>query len=224
VLEVIGAGFGRTGTTSLKVALERLGFGPCYHMFEIIGDPAQVPRWQPVVRGERFDWAEVFDGYRSTVDWPGAAYWRELAEHYPHAKVLLSVRDPEPWYTSMHDTIYQFSLTEYVDDGSPEARHGIAMREIPERTVWDLGFGNRFADKRYAIETFERHNAEVQRVIPADRLLVYRLGDGWGPLCEFLGVEVPAEEFPHLNDTATMRLMADRARAGEPTVTPISRE
>lgn len=223
MLEVIGAGFGRTGTTSLKAALERLGYGPCHHMFEIMGDPAQLRRWQPVVRGERFDWDEVFDGYRATVDWPGAAYWRELVEHYPLAKVLLSVRDPERWYASMYDTIYQLSLASDQDDSSAEAQYGKAIREIPDRTVWDLSFANRFTDKQYAIDAFERHNAEVQRVVPAERLLVYRLGDGWGPLCEFLGVEQPAEEFPHLNDTADMRQMAERVRAGESPTTPFNR-
>jgi Sulfotransferase domain len=93
-LRVIGAGFGRTGTHSLKLALEQLGFAPCHHMYEVRAHPEQLAFWQAAARGELPDWDEVFAGFAAQVDWPGARFWRELAEHFPHAKVILSVRRP----------------------------------------------------------------------------------------------------------------------------------
>ena len=107
-LEIIGPGFGRTGTHSLKIALEHLGFGPCHHMFEVRDHPEQLPAWEAVARGEPVDWDEVFRGYRAQVDWPGARVWRELARHWPEAKVILTVRDPDEWFDSVQATIAPF--------------------------------------------------------------------------------------------------------------------
>ena len=217
-LEVIGAGFGRTGTMSLKVALETLGFGPCYHMTEVFTHPEHVELWRAATQGKPVAWEQIFDGYRATVDWPGCAFYAELMESNPDAKVILTVRDPEEWYESAHNTIYRISgaasspifyLASLVVPAAKRMKH--AHRMIIE-VVWQRDLGGRFEDRGYAIETFERHNEEVKRHVPAEKLLVYEVGEGWGPLCEFLGVEVPDEPFPHLNDSEVFRGRIRRIR------------
>lgn len=212
MLQLIGAGFGRTGTASMKAALEHIGYGPTYHMLEIIAQPRRAAAWTRVVDGETPDWAGLFDGYRSTVDWPGAAYWRELAAAFPEAKVLLTVRDPERWYDSVHHTIYQFARSAPGFDLTDDEMLADFKPTI-DRMLWHGTFGGRFEDKDHAIRVFEEHNAAVREAVPADRLLEYRAGDGWEPLCDFLGVDVPAEDFPHVNDTGSIRDLVARTRA-----------
>jgi hypothetical protein len=202
-MKVIGAGFGRTGTMSLKVALEQLGYGPCYHMVELFEHPNHVERWEAAVRGEPVDWEQMFAGYRATVDWPGAAFYKELVEVYPEAKVLLSVRDPERWYESTKNTIYATMnpSSEMIAAVGPAPR-------LNNELIWKRTFGENFEDRQYAIGVFERHNEEVKRHVPAERLLVYKVKEGWEPLCEFLGVEAPkSKTFPHLNDTDSFQRM-----------------
>jgi hypothetical protein len=194
LLEIVGAGFGRTGTLSLRQALERLGFGPCHHMMELVEKPDQVELWYQIAETGTADWDEVFRGYRSTVDWPGARYWRELAAHFPEAKVILTVRDPRRWYESAAGSIYRAAT---VEDTDPQLTR---MRRIVRRLVWEGHFDDRFEDEDHAIEVFNEHIAAVRREIPADRLLVFEVRDGWEPLCDFLGVPVPDEPFPHVND------------------------
>ncbi|MFL6053343.1 MAG: sulfotransferase family protein [Actinoallomurus sp.] len=194
MLEVIGAGFGRTGTLSLKQALERLGFGPCYHMVELIDHPERIELWSRAVEDGNVDWDEVYRGYRATMDWPGVAFWRQLVEHYPWAKVLLTVRDPKSWYESARDSIFRASSI------WPEDPVGVRRRRLVERIVWDGDFGGRFEDPEYAMAVFTEHNDAVRREVPAGRLLEYEVRQGWGPLCDFLGVPVPEEPFPRTND------------------------
>jgi hypothetical protein len=192
-LEIIGAGLGRTGTDSLRAALSTLGFGPCHHMYEIRDNPEKAGPWHAYFcGGAPLDLDLLFEGYRSQVDWPGAHLWRESAAHYPDAKVILSVRDPEGWYESYSKTIKVFRETEMP----PDAPH---LRRIQEFV--DVFLGDRFDGKARAIAAFEAHVAAVKSAIPADRLLVYELGSGWGPLCAFLGVPVPDQAFPHTNAT-----------------------
>ena len=105
-LELIGAGLGRTGTLSLKAALERLGYAPCYHMIEVLTAPERGRHWLARTPTGARDWDAIFRGYRATVDWPAAAFWRELVDRYPDAKVLLSLRDADRWYDSVMNTIY----------------------------------------------------------------------------------------------------------------------
>lgn len=210
MLKVIGAGFGRTGTASTKAALEHLGFGPCYHMFEVIAKPERMKSWDRAVEGERMDWDEVLAGFQSTVDWPGCTFWPQLVEAYPDAKVLLTVRDPQRWYDSTYNTIYQF-----VKDGPDgvsvgDGEFARTMRPTIDKMIWNGTFDGRFEDRDHAIEVFEQHNERVRRGVPADRLLEFEVGQGWGPLCEFLGVDVPAEAFPHVNDSASIVDLADR--------------
>jgi hypothetical protein len=200
-MRVIGAGMGRTGTLSLKAALERLGFGPCYHMLEVMEHPEHVPLWSARARGEAVPWERLLDGYQATVDWPACAFWRELMAAHPDAGVLLSVRDPARWYDSMLATVYRVASTPVA--AMPP--HLAPFREMVDAVVWEGTFGGRFEDRAHAIATFERHNEEVRRGVPAERLLVYEVGQGWGPLCAFLGVPEPDEPFPHLNDAVSFQ-------------------
>lgn len=209
-MEVIGVGFGRTGTASLKLALERVGFGPCYHMFEVLERPERARDWMEAADGGPADWDRILAGYRSTVDWPGTYFWRELVDAYPGARVVLTVRDPAAWYDSAAGTIFRATLR----SSRPLARLLLrlgrprALREFTpmvRRLIWDGTFDGRFADRDHAIRVFERHGEEVRRRVPADRLLVLDVGQGWEPLCAFLGVPVPDEPFPRVNDAKTFR-------------------
>jgi Sulfotransferase domain len=196
-LEIIGPGFGRTGTNSLKLALEQLGFGPCHHMFEVRDHPEQLANWEAAARGERVDWDHVFSGYKSQVDWPGARYWRELAQHYKKAKVILSVRDPDSWFDSVQATIAPFVAAR----GTHPSPHANAIAEMGYQTVSVQVFGDRLSDRDHATRIFRRHIAEVQSEIPSDRLLTFDLRSGWKPLCEFLEVEAPDIPFPKTNSS-----------------------
>jgi len=214
-LKVVGAGFGRTGTLSLKNALEKLGFGPCYHMMEVFPRPEHVAMWHGLAFGNPMDWDEIFRGFQATVDWPSARWWREIAAHYPDAKVLLSVRDPEAWYKSMSDTIYQ-PMKLPAPDGAPEIVR--LQSEMIRKSVLAETFDNRFEDKAHAIEVFKRHNQAVRDAIAPARLLEFDVREGWAPLCRFLDVPIPDEPFPRLNDTATtqamIRMMSESIRKG----------
>lgn len=205
---IIGAGFGRTGTLSVKAALERLGFGPCYHMLTAFEKPEHLRFWNAAQRGEPVEWPSIFDGYRSTVDWPGCAHWRELVLRYPEAKVVLTVRDPERWYESFRETLAPL----WSADGGSEDPGYRAYLELVHRISWHT-FGGRLDDKAHVISVFQRHNDSVAAAVPAERLLVHEVKQGWAPLCEFLGTPVPEEEFPHLNDRVSFLEMARRRLA-----------
>jgi Sulfotransferase domain len=208
-MKVIGAGFGRTGTMSLKAALERLGFGPCFHMIDLIRDPTPLPYWQAAANGEKVDWTEALDGWESTIDWPGCTFWEEMAEIWPDAPVLLSVRDPEAWYRSTYNSIHEAKEMALRGElqGNTEEPPDPAVMQMINGLIWKGTFKGRFTDKEFALEVFRRHNEDVKSKVPADRLLVYEIKQGWGPLCDFLGVEVPDEPMPHLNDTESFRNM-----------------
>jgi Sulfotransferase domain len=193
-LSVIGAGFGRTGTRSLKLALERLGFSPCYHMDEVFARPEHIPLWHEAARGRPPDWDRLLGPYRAAVDWPACSFWRELADEFPRSKVILTVRDTKDWYESARETIYPAIRRPMSDDPVIAEHQRMAKELILERT-----FGGRFEERGYAIGVYERHNEAVRASVPADRLLVYRAEEGWGSLCGFLGSEVPRETFPRAN-------------------------
>jgi sulfotransferase family protein len=203
-VKVIGVGVGRTGTLSLKAALERLGYGPCFHGRHVLDHPDRLGWWEAAVAGDPVDWAALFEGYASTVDWPGAAFWRELTAAFPKAPVILTIRDPERWYSSVHNTIFTM-----FGDGPPDELVSRARRTVPgldvftkfhRQMIWDGFFDGRFADRKHAIEVYRAHNAAVMREVPADRLLVIEPDAGWDPLCALLGEPVPDEPYPHLND------------------------
>jgi len=203
-LKVIGAGFGRTGTLSLKAALEQLGFGPCYHMMEVMGRPHHVEMWHQLAFGKSVDWDVLFADFAATVDWPAAARWRELADHYPEAKVLLSVRPFESWWRSMNDTLIPVMKTPLPENAPPGVK---LQREMARKLVLDDTFGGRIDDKARALAVFQKNIDEVRAYIDPKRLLVFDVAESWGPLCRFLGVAEPTEPFPRLNDTATFQAM-----------------
>lgn len=196
-LSVVGAGFGRTGTASLKIALERLGCGPCHHMSEVRSKPGQVEHWEAIAAGRPADWNAVFDGFRSSVDWPSARYWRELAAFYPDSKVLLSVRPAERWWTSFSATIKTLLDHEAPPDEPQIAR----LRAMARQVILDGSLRGASHDRETAIAAFDAHTAEVRASVPADRLLVFDVAEGWEPLCRFLQVPVPDEPFPRTNST-----------------------
>jgi hypothetical protein len=209
-IKVIGAGLGRTGTLSLRAALEELGFARCYHMVEVLAHPEHVPVWVAAARGEAVDWDVLFRDYQATVDWPGCNFYAEYLRRYPEAKVILTVRDPERWYDSARQTIYyvRHAFPGWVTPFFPRMRRFTRMLD---RLIWDGMFQGRFEDQPHAIGVYNRHNEEVRRVVPPDRLLVYEVKEGWGPLCSFLGVPVPeGTPFPHLNDAAEFRTRIQR--------------
>lgn len=219
-LKIIGAGFGRTGTLSLKAALEELGFGPCYHMTEVFQHPAHMPIWEAAANGQPIDWHKLFEGYHATVDWPACTFYKALMQAYPDAKVLLSVRDPEKWYDSVLNTIYQ--IRNRTATSSTSAALFLLMKTfIPwlrnltrmlDALIWEGTFHGRLTDKDYAISIYNQHNAEVKQYVPSEKLLVFNVKEGWEPLCAFLDVPIPQNKpFPHLNDRASF-LTAQRLR------------
>ena len=207
-MKVIGAGFGRTGTMSQKAALEQLGFGPSFHMIDVARRPELLPGWQAAADAEEVDWTALLDGWGSTVDWPACTFWREIWAAFPDAKVLLSVRDPDAWYASCAKSIHasaQAAARGELEGGSVEVSPE-AMKMI-NGLIWDGTFKGRFDDKDFAIGVYQAHNELVQAKVPADRLLVYEVKEGWEPLCEFLDVPVPEGPMPHLNDATSFRAM-----------------
>jgi len=214
-MRVIGAGFGRTGTTSLKAALEELGFGPSYTLGEVFRNPEHVRLWETASdpAGEEVDWEGFLAGYEVAVDWPACSFYEELMEAFPEAPVILTVRDPAEWYESTRSTIYGLRR---LTTGPLPVRAAFALAapfatgpagtvRLAESLVWEGTFEGRFEDRDHAMEIFERHNEEVQRRVPKERLLVFDVREGWAPLCDFLGVEAPEEPFPRLNEAREMR-------------------
>ncbi len=212
-LRVVGAGVGRTGTTSLKAALEQLLRGRCHHMSEMFDDERQVAGWTAACRGEPVDWSELLADYVAQVDWPGASFWPELTAANPDALVVLSVRDPDAWYTSASNTIFGA-----MSRGDEEVGPWIAA----VRRMLGQRFSDRFSDRDAMIEAYERHNDAVRRGVPGDRLLEWTTADGWPPICQRLGVPIPDGEFPWVNTTedfqAMVAALADGAASGDDEV------
>jgi hypothetical protein len=193
-LKVVGAGLGRTGTHSLKVALEQLLGGPCYHMIETFSRPDDSAVWHRAFNGEQPDWNTFLADYRATVDWPACSFWRELADANPDAIVLLSSRDTDSWYKSANNTIFQA----IARDPDP---HSMPMDMLANTFTPD------WRDETAAKRAYEAHNADVRASVPPERLVDYRTGDGWEPICRALDLPVPSEPFPHLNSTDDFRAM-----------------
>ncbi len=219
-LKIIGAGFGRTGTWSTYSALNQLGFR-CYHMAEVIINPenhAHLDFWRKVANspsGSRHDWDEVFADYTATVDNPGCCVWRELMQAYPDAKVILTLhpKGPEAWYESTIDTIYftetmwQFKVLELFTP------FGRKFGDMSCKLIWGRTLKGVMGDKAKAVQRYKAYIDEVKAEVPADKLLVFSVDEGWGPLCKFLGVAAPAAQFPNLNDRAAIKkLLRDITR------------
>ena len=203
-LKVIGAGFGRTGTMSLKLALEQLGFGPCYHMIEVFKHQAWDLWYEASKDPAHADWATIFQGYNSTVDWPNATYWKELADAYPDAKIILTERDPDQWFDSTQATIFR--------------QLGQGEGGFPRMAAAVVGalFDQQLHDREICTRVFREHNARVRAAIAPERLLVYEVAQGWGPLCDFLGVPVPATPMPKTNTTEEFQARVASGEIGPP--------
>jgi hypothetical protein len=198
-LRVVGAGVGRTGTHSLKIALERLLGGPCHHMVEMIGNPAQVAGWIDAIDGKPVNWPSLLARYRAIVDWPGASFWRELSAAFPDALVVLSVRDPEAWYRSASNSIFP------VMDRVPPPKRAAWIYAL--RKLLHDRFSYRLDDPTAMMDAFRRHNDAVRREVPPTRLLEWQPEDGWDPICERLSLPVPEGPFPVTNTTSETRAM-----------------
>lgn len=206
-LKVIGSGLGRTGTLSTKLALEQLGFTRCHHMAEVFMNPGvQIPLWIAAGDGKP-DWEAIFEGCQAMVDHPGCAYWRELMDYYPDAKVLHTVRDPDKWFDSTQATIFSPGSMDRFSEGPMALFMGHIKRF----------YGGDMNDRGFMIDFFRRHTEAVVAAVPPERLLVFNVAEGWDPLCAFLGVEAPATPYPRENSTEQFQ---SRAAAGQPPIDP----
>lgn len=202
-MKVIGSGFGRTGTLSMKYALEELGFGPCYHMEEVLRNPGHVGVWHDIGRGRPVDWHHLFADFESSVDFPASVVYAELLAAFPDAKVIHTVRDADRWYESTHETIYHARtiFPAWLRRVIPKVGRFAQMVDL---MVWDRVFEGRFEDREFAIRRYREWTDEVIATVPPDRLLVFDVRDGWAPLCDFLGVLQPDSDFPRVNDRESM--------------------
>jgi len=209
-LRVVGAGCGRTGTNSLKIALERLLGEPCYHMREIFVHPEHIPDWHAAARGDMPDWERLFDGYAAGVDWPVGAFWPEIAARYPDSLILLSTRDADSWWESAHSTILPNVHGGMPPGGPPFAAdwHAMVVDMMQSRFTLELD------DAEASKAAFERHNARVLESAPRERLVVWEARDGWEPLCRALELPIPDEPFPKTN---TKEEFQARLRAAQET-------
>ncbi len=203
-LKVIGAGFGRTGTASLKLALEQLGFGPCYHMSEVLANAGHMDLWNAAAAGEP-DWDAIFKDYASTTDFPASIYWRELANYYPDAKIILSLRDAERLCESTQETILSREMMRRLE--------GTPWRVMLENTI-DALFDGNIHDHDTLIRVFNEHTPKVKAAFGPDRLLVFEAKDGWAPLCAFLGVAVPEGDYPRVNSKEELQGMIAMLESG----------
>lgn len=223
-IQVIGAGLGRTGTMSLKVALEELGFAKCYHMLELLMNPQQVVYWEAASAGKPVDWEALFEGYQATVDYPACRYYRELMAQYPEAKVILTVRDPNSWFESASETIFQAGRRMQGDGGGPpqfqfpgDPQLFARIFGMVHRDFWDGDFEGKLDDRARMVELFNKHTEAVKAYVPAGKLLVYEVKEGWESLCRFLDVPVPeGKPFPRLNDRQTFRDRIEEGRRRGP--------
>lgn len=221
-LKVIGAGFGQTGTMSMKLALEQLGFGRTYHMWELFDAPQNVRYWDKLSRGEEVDMNPLFEGYQSIVDYPGCMYYKELGAQYPDAKVVLNVRDPHKWWKSSYDTVFNAepSFGEKVKMGfklpfSAKLRGTLKVVKMNVRTIYDGYFEGKRNDEEHAVKIFNQHVEDVKAHFPPERLLIFNVKEGWEPLCNFLGVPVPETEFPFVNSREQFPRMLQSVYKGE---------
>jgi hypothetical protein len=222
-LQIIGTGVGRTGTHSLKLALEQLGFGKCYHMVELFQYPENLTYFEKAERGEEVDWDKLFTGYNSAVDYPVSRYYKQIIAKYPGAKIIHTVRDPESWYQSAMETIFWASkpsigrmLSLMVKmPFSSTIRKRLPVFKYNGNLV-DNVFGKDLKNKEAVIKKYNEINAETLNFIPKDRSLVYDVKTGWEPLCAFLNVPVPATPFPRSNIRDDFKIRVAEISSGKP--------
>ena len=196
-LNVIGAGFGRTGTLSMKCALEYLGLGPCYHMLEVMNRPESADAWYNAAQGEPTNWEVILNGFQSSVDWPACHFWKPLASHFPKAKIILTLRDEETWWQSINNTI----LRNFRDGDEVVDPARVKMRRMTRDLIVRKVFGGNIDDRDHVLAAYRRNTEEVKAGIPKERLLIFDVAKGWEPLCKFLNLPIPNDPFPHTNTT-----------------------
>jgi len=216
-LQVIGAGWGRTGTESLKIALEELGFDRCYHGFDLFNDGRKLQYWKELRETGTTDFDALFKGYRACVDFPAAYYYRELLKQYPDAKIILTVRDPSKWYDSAANTIFKkpdpvkFPILKWLGRISKKLNYIPQIYYHIQTFLFQEAFHGQIENKEAMMSLFEQWNEEVKRTVPADQLLVYEISQGWEPLCKFLNLPVPATPFPQTNKKEAFQKRIEKA-------------
>ncbi len=206
-LQVLGVGFGRTGTYTLKLALEQLGYGPCYHMAEEMAEPAHDALWGLALDGEVAPALDLLAAYPAAVDWPALYLWRAARVRWPRLKVILTERDPASWYESAARTIVATMKQDVVPGDGVRPSH----RALTRRMILEATFGGRFDDRDHALAVYEVHREAVRKTVPAAQLLCFSVAEGWAPLCAFLGCAVPDAPFPRENSReAFPRLFAPK--------------
>ena len=206
-IKIIGAGFPRTGTTTLKQALETLGYSKTYHFKDLIADPDRLKDWEELETKGHTNFAALFDGFVATVDFPGYPYYKILLEKYPDAKVILTKRKFEAWYESTRKTVWKAGpqtvpaklamLLKMLFN--QRLRQTFKCIKFMRATYLGKQFDNKFASREHAEKVFYNHIAEVSEYVPKEQLLIYDVAEGWEPLCRFLSCPIPREPFPHLN-------------------------
>jgi len=198
-MEIIGVGIGRTGSLSLKLALEKLGYKPCYHILDVLGNPGIIKIWLSIASGKTIDWKKLFRNYRAGLDYPFPTHYQEYLDAFPEVKVILTVRDPDEWYESATQTI--FYLQHFLINWLPWGE------KIGKTTIWYRLFKGRFKDKDFAIMVFKKHTEDIKECVPEDQLLVMDVKEGWRPLCHFLDIPIPDTPFPYVNRRQTVKML-----------------
>jgi len=200
-LTIVGAGLGRTGTSSLQEALSIVLNGPVFHMGEVFANLDSVSAWHAAVDGAPTDWESLLAGYRATLDWPAVTCWREIAAVNPEALVLLSSRSSaEAWWNSVSNTLFAVLDREFPP-------HLLPMRAMNEAMFERLT--PHWRDRDAAMAAYDAHNAAVRKEVPSDRLIDWQPRDGWEPICAALRIAVPARAFPHANRSEDFQRSVD---------------
>ena len=203
--QVIVAGMSRTGTKSIKQALEILygNNARAYHMTEVLNQPKHLEIWSDLAFGRRQVsqqvWEQLLDGYIATTDMPCAFYFKELAEAFPNAKVVLTVRDESEWFESFCRLLVVVHRFQYLRFLPPLNRFWPYGTKLNQMVFGDRAFERSEPVREVFIEAYRQHNERVRQSIAPDRLLEFNVQQGWKPLCEFLELDVPQSDFPHSN-------------------------
>lgn len=205
-MKLINTGLGRTGTTSLKAALEILGFSPVYHTTDLLISPKDIDVWEATLQGQAVDWRAFFAKYE-VADFPAALFYKEIINAHPEAKVMISVRDPEKWFASASGMLDQ------LDSINLPIPHVQRVKRFMNTYAVNGLFEGRAKDKEFMVQFFEKHVEGVKQFVPADRLLIYNVIEGWQPLCDFMGVAVPQQPFPHENSGSGFKEFATKLLA-----------
>ena len=194
-LDILGLGLPRTGTKTLKKALEILGYQKCYHMYELRIHPEHISYWEAASDGAEVDWEKLFTGYCAATDYPAAYHWRTLLKRYPNALVILTVREPAAWYRSAKETVFK------IANNIPNNNSPLAQRRRLWKRDMSKWLGEETDNAQLMLKKFAEHQQDVQSIVPTEHLLIYDVREGWEPLCSFLSKDIPNREFPWTNTT-----------------------